>query len=149
MFRTAKGQDAIALAALCAECIPQPWSEQAFAAEIEKGSLVFSAWEDERLIGFIVAEMQDDIAYIHLIAVDSAGRRKGTGRALISECEAWGRAENARCLMLEVRDSNETARGFYTSLGFETIARRRRFYSFPREDGLTMQKVINYENTCN
>ena len=68
---------------------------------------------------------------------------------MLTECEAQSASQGAERMMLEVRESNQKAREFYLSLGYEILARRRDFYSFPREDGLTMQKVITDENTCN
>lgn len=149
LLRPAVRQDTAALAELCAACVHQPWSEASFLSEMDKGSLVLTAWEAERLVGFAVVEKQDDVAYLHLIGVDAEHRRKGLGRQLLTECEKFSLSSGAERVMLEVRESNERARAFYLSLGYEILARRRDFYSFPREDGLTMQKVITNENTCN
>ncbi len=149
LLRPAKRQDAAALAELCAACVHQPWSEASFLSEMDKGSFILTAWEAERLVGFAVAEMLDEVAYLHLIGVDAEHRRKGLGRQLLTECEKFSLSAGAERVMLEVRESNERARAFYLSLGYEILARRRDFYSFPREDGLTMQKVITNENTCN
>lgn len=149
LLRPAVRQDAAALAELCAACVHQPWSEASFLSEMVKGSLVLTAWEAERLVGFAVVEKQDDVSYLHLIGVDAEHRRKGLGRQLLTECEKFSLSAGAERVMLEVRESNERARAFYLSLGYEILARRRDFYSFPREDGLTMQKVITNENTCN
>ncbi len=149
VLRPATRQDVPALAKLCAACVHQPWSEQSFLSEIDKGSLVLTAWEQQRLAGFAVTEDQDDLSYLHLICVDAECRRRGIGRDLLTECENRSLSAGAERIMLEVRESNERARAFYLSLGYEILARRRDFYSFPREDGLTMQKVITNENTCN
>lgn len=137
-----------ALAGLCAACLPQPWSAASFASEREKGSLLLTAWENATLIGFAVAEKQDDAAYLHLIGVAPSCRRTGVGRELMSRYEAWSRSVGADRLLLDVRVSNETAQALYRALGFEILTRRRGFYSYPREDGLTMQKGISYENSC-
>ena len=149
VMRPAERQDAVALAELCAACLHQPWSELSFLSEMDKGSLVLTVWEDERLVGFAVVEMLDEVAYLHLIGVDTDYRRKGLGKQMLTECEAQSASRGAERMMLEVRESNQKAREFYLSLGYEILARRRDFYSFPREDGFTMQKVINDENTCN
>ena len=149
VMRPAVRQDAAALAKLCAACVHQPWSELSFLSEMDKGSLVLTVWEDERLVGFAVTEMLDEVAYLHLIGVDTDYRRKGLGKQMLTECEVQSASRGAERMMLEVRESNQKAREFYLSLGYEILARRRDFYSFPREDGLTMQKVITDENTCN
>lgn len=66
-------------------------------------------------------------------------RRKGHGRALLSELLRYAQREHKRLLLLEVRQSNEPAIRLYRSLGFETTGVRRGYYSDTGEDALEMR----------
>lgn len=56
---------------------------------------------------------------IHDLAVVSAFRGKGIGRALLREAEQRALARGCCKLTLEVQDANVRARGLYASFGFE------------------------------
>jgi len=47
-----------------------------------------------------------------------------------------------RTAFLEVRESNDAARGLYGSRGFSEIGRRRGYYRRPVEDALVMRRVL-------
>jgi len=44
--------------------------------------------------------------------------------------------------MLDVRESNESARAFYKSMGFEVDGVRKNFYEMPKENAVLMSKVL-------
>lgn len=52
-------------------------------------------------------------------------------------------ANEIKDIFLEVRMSNIAAIGLYTSLGYEKIAVRKRFYSNPVEDAIIMKKKVS------
>jgi len=66
-------------------------------------------------------------------------RRKGHGRALLSELLRYARREHKRLFLLEVRQSNEPAIRLYRSAGFETTGVRRGYYSDTGEDAWEMR----------
>ncbi len=45
-------------------------------------------------------------------------------------------------VLLEVRQSNETAQRLYTRHGFVPIGRRRRYYQAPPEDAVVMRLTL-------
>ena len=45
----------------------------------------------------------------------------------------------AATVFLEVRESNGAARALYAALGFTELARRKAYYSNPREDAVVMR----------
>jgi ribosomal-protein-alanine N-acetyltransferase len=53
---------------------------------------------------------------------------------MVEELKAAGASE----FILEVRASNEQARGFYRSLGWRENGRRPRYYTDPEEDAVLM-----------
>ena len=50
--------------------------------------------------------------------------------------------ENAKCIFLEVRESNVPAISLYKKLGFEELGIRKKFYEHPVEDAIIMKVGI-------
>ena len=67
-------------------------------------------------------------------------RRQGIAEGLILALIADLKARGSRCLTLEVRDSNASARALYEKLGFSEIGRRKNYYRSPKEDALILRK---------
>ena len=123
-----------------------PWSLQNFEDALKAG---YDAWvlrEDDELVGFCIGMVAPDVTHILVIAVDKARQRGGAGRRLLSQMESIARERGSEALVLEVRPSNESARGFYAVLGFEQIGVRRGYYPAAkgqREDALVMKKTLD------
>jgi ribosomal-protein-alanine N-acetyltransferase len=88
---------------------------------------------DGAVVGHAVASIVADIAELQRIAVSVPHRRRGLATALLDEVVAAATAEGADRLLLEVRDGNAGAIGFYAAHGFAEIDRRPRYY----RDGTT------------
>lgn len=73
------------------------------------------------------------------LAVQASMRRRGIGRALVTEAIRQGLTHTATRAVLEVRASNESARSLYLLMGFTEIGRRPRYYSNPDEDAVLME----------
>ena len=86
-----------------------------------------------RVVGHAVASIVADIAELQRIAVAEDVRRTGVATALLDEVVALAREAGADRLLLEVRDDNRGALGFYAGLGFVEVDRRRGYY----RDGTT------------
>jgi ribosomal-protein-alanine N-acetyltransferase len=147
-LRPALPGDAAALAALDARVNFSPWSEAQFAAaccgHVSARDWALVVEEDARVDGFVVMARVLDEATIYSIAVDPLQQRKGLGQALLSA--ALDQAEQAgatRCL-LEVRQSNSTARKFYKRNGFYLDGVRKGYYLTEdgREDALLLSKLL-------
>lgn len=123
-----------------------PWSLQNFEDALKAG---YDAWvlrEDDELVGFCIGMVAPDVTHILVIAVDKARQRGGAGRRLLSQMESIARERGSEALVLEVRPSNESARGFYAVLGFDQIGVRRGYYPAAkgqREDALVMKKPLD------
>jgi ribosomal-protein-alanine N-acetyltransferase len=72
------------------------------------------------------------------IAVLPPYRRQGVARTLLSALLLHARSLLAERILLEVRASNQAAIRFYQASGFQTLARRRDYYSNPTEDALIL-----------
>ena len=91
------------------------------------------AEEENRLVGHAVASLAGEIAELQRIAVAADHRRSGVASALLDEVLALATAGGADRVLLEVREDNADALGFYAARGFVEVDRRRRYY----RDGAT------------
>jgi len=76
------------------------------------------------------------------IAVHPEHRGKGLAGQMLDALLIELRARGVRTAFLEVRESNNAARGLYDSRGFTPIGRRRNYYRRPVEDALVMRRML-------
>ena len=89
-----------------------------------------------RLAGFLVSRrLAPDEAELLTIAVAPEFRRQGVAGALFAALAEEARGQ----IFLEVRESNEGARKFYKSLGFQEVNTRREYYENPLEAAIVMK----------
>lgn len=74
---------------------------------------------------------------VHTIGVDPAYQGRGIGRRLLDELLTFA---DGGAVYLEVRTDNEAAIALYTSVGFERIGLRRRYYRVSGADAYTMRR---------
>ncbi len=135
--RPATPDDVPAVAALeAANLGPDAWSF-GLVEEGVRGALptirYLVAEVDGEVVGHAVASIVADIAELQRIAVDPAHRRRGLATALLDAVLAAATVEGADRLLLEVRETNTGAIGFYATHDFVEIDRRPRYY----RDGTT------------
>ncbi len=133
------------IAALETECFSEPWSKAALAEAAQYGALFFAALHDGRVIGYAGLKPVVDEGYISNVAVTASERRTGCGRALMRSVDAWAEEHGLVTVSLEVRESNLAAQALYLSCGYETVGKRRGFYSHPTEDAIIMTKYYGAE----
>ncbi|MDP8245511.1 MAG: ribosomal protein S18-alanine N-acetyltransferase [Candidatus Hinthialibacter antarcticus] len=126
-----------------------PWKRDFFEAEFQVESFNYfrGAKMDERLAGYCLFWLfpEDDIQITN-IAVHPDFRRRGVATFLLQDAIKSGREKQAQRVILEVRESNLSARSFYEGLGFEQIGRRKRYYEDPIEDALLLGLSLNEAN---
>lgn len=85
---------------------------------------------DGQLLGYALVfhASRHRIARLYSIAVATAARGRGVGRALMDEVISGARQREARELRLEVRKSNAAATALYEQLGFQRFGERRAYY---------------------
>ncbi len=117
-----------------------PWSSDDFLLASERGLSLRVAEEEEEgaVCGLMVFRIVADEAEILNLAVDANRRRQGTGSRLIEDVIAASKAAGVRKIFLEVRDSNEAGRKFYSRMGFIEAGRRLQYYQQPVEDALVL-----------
>ena len=130
------------VAAIEKELFTLPWSEQAFADELEnKSATILVAQAGGEIVGF--ADMREIAGecYINNIGVKASHRRKSIGRAFMQALED-NATEGAEFITLEVRQSNEAAIMLYKSMGYIKVGTSRGFYEQPTEDADLMTKYL-------
>ena len=142
-IRRMKESDIPEVARLEKEIFPDPWSEGAISETFEQEqTLLLVAYEDRKLIGYLILYFVLEEGEIARIAVIPECRRQGLGARMLLELEDLCEDNGITKLLLDVRESNETAISFYTSYGFVQDGVRRNFYSDPQEDGILMSREI-------
>lgn len=129
------------IAQLEAQCFSDPWSEKSIASELENPlSLWLVAEENGQALGYVGSQTVLDESDMMNVAVDPRFRRQGIARALIEALIAELAKMGSRCLRLEVRVSNESARALYARMGFQQLGLRKNYYHNPKEDALILGK---------
>lgn len=82
-------------------------------------SAVLGAFEHADLVGTVMVGYDGHRGWVYYLAVSSAHREKGIGRALMNAGEDWLRDRGAPKVQLMVRHTNEQVVGFYARLGYE------------------------------
>ncbi len=108
----------------------------------QKQAFVVTAEIDGRIVGYCIVYFALDEGEIARIAVAASQRRQGVGREILNQVEKLCAERGIVRLLLDVRESNETARSFYLQFGFREDGIRKHFYDMPREDAVLMSKVI-------
>ncbi|SDD48492.1 ribosomal protein S18-alanine N-acetyltransferase [Actinokineospora iranica] len=127
-----------------------PWSEAAFASELDWGHYYLGAYAGDLLVGYAglsLAGMPGDMeASVHTIGVDPVWQGQGIGKALLRALLARAERERAQ-VFLEVRTDNAAAIALYEAHGFTTIGLRRRYYQPSGADAYTMARPARVEET--
>ena len=117
-----------------------PWPAYAFEQELRGNQLAryLVARTDDRVVGFAGIWMMVDEAHITTFGVHPEWRRQAIGRQLLLNLAEVSIALGARRMTLEVRESNVVAQALYRAFGFDTVGRRRAYYTDDGEDALVM-----------
>jgi ribosomal-protein-alanine N-acetyltransferase len=119
-----------------------PWPAAAFHRELASAHNHYVAARiGETLVGYAgISRLGRTPPYeyeVHTIGVDPAYQGRGIGRRLLEELLTFS---DGGAVYLEVRTDNEAAIGLYTSVGFEQIGLRRRYYRVSGADAYTMRR---------
>jgi ribosomal-protein-alanine N-acetyltransferase len=120
------------------------WSVDNFRLASERNFCVRVSENEGAVCGLVVFRMVRDEAEILNLAVDSRQRRQGIGSRLVEEAIEACKAAGVKRIFLEVRESNDRARKFYSRMGFTEDGRRRQYYRQPVEDALVLVRKVEY-----
>ncbi len=115
------------------EELRRPWSRMWVARETEGPGGV---------VAFVITWHVSDELHVLNVATRPDRRRRGIARAVMSEAVAYGRHNEVRHLLLEVRRSNAAAIALYRDLGFFAMGVRFRYYP-DDEDAVEMVLALD------
>ncbi|MDF1795823.1 MAG: ribosomal protein S18-alanine N-acetyltransferase [Coxiellaceae bacterium] len=125
--------DAAAMAAIANVAKPYPWSKQVFrdcmAAE-------YPGWvlcEEDQVRGFSIIKVAAEESELLNLCVDPMVQRQGYGQRLLQYAIDDAQKQRAEQIFLEVRESNQAAKGLYQHMGFSEVGIRKQYY--PTDDG--------------
>lgn len=125
------------------EIFPDPWGMIGLKESLyQNHTVLLGAWKDEKLVGYVIFYFAADEGEIVRIAVDPSVRRQGVASHLLLELEDVCEEKKIIKLLLDVRESNETAIQFYKSHGFTEDGIRKKFYTKPEEDAVLMSREL-------
>lgn len=131
--------DLAGIQAVDQESFPSPWTREMYEAELLNTGTSFilvGRVGGTGVAGYCSYRLVADELQINNVAVGTAHRRQGLGRALVQAAARHGRRAGARVALLEVRRSNTQAQRLYLRLGFRQAGHRPRYYEHPEEDAL-------------
>lgn len=147
IIREMRPEDLPQVAAIEAVSSLNPWSQQAFQAELSASSvsqpLVVEGGRE--VIAFIIPWLVAGELQIANFAVKPEYRKLGVGRMLLAHVVQLAKDRECVAAFLEVRTSNLAARELYRRLGFEEDGVRPRYYSPGYEDAILMRKDLKGE----
>ena len=106
-------------------------------------SFITVAEVDGNVAGYCIVYHVLDEAEIARIAVDETIRRQGIGSGLLAYTFSCCREKSIERMLLDVRESNTSAREFYKKHGFEEDGIRKDFYEQPKEHAVLMSRIIS------
>ncbi|PGS50510.1 ribosomal protein S18-alanine N-acetyltransferase [Bacillus sp. AFS041924] len=117
-----------------------PWTYDAFYNELYSNQFAnyIIAEVDETIIGYCGLWVIIDEGHITNIAILPDYRGKGLGEKLLRAVMETAKGLGAETLTLEVRVSNDVAKGLYRKLGFQDGGIRKSYYTDNYEDALVM-----------
>ncbi len=97
-------------------------------------------YQSDNVLGYLEYSLIYDRMEIDNFFVEESYRRCGIGKKLMSYLVAIAINNHVLNITLEVRITNEIARGLYKKFGFREVALRKFYYG--NEDGILMEKQV-------
>ena len=142
-IRPAEDRDLDDVAAIERAVFRDPWSRRSFVDLVHAQRVTFLVAVDANtVVGYAVVLLAGAESELANLAVAGLLQGQGIGERLLRAAITAARDRGAEEIFLEVRASNASAIGLYSSEGFETVGRRARYYVRPIEDALVMRKSL-------
>lgn len=119
---------------------PTPWTEEEFLQTLRKTKCIgMVADHGDRIVGFIIYELQKVGLEIMKLAVHPRWQRLGIGRRMVEKLIAKLPTHKRDRVWTDVRETNLVAQFFFRSLGFRAIEVLRNEFVDSGEDGFRME----------
>ena len=117
-----------------------PWSEEDFINCLRQRNCIgMVAEHDERVVGFMIYELNKTRIRVLNFAVAEAFRRHGAGSQMMAKLIGKLSSQRRSRVTLEVRETNLPAQLFFRATGFRAVSVLRQFYADTPEDAYLMQ----------
>ena len=144
MIRLATEQDLDALLAIEDVCFTSKWTKDMFKYEISENEFgkLYVLEDNDELVGYIDFWLTFDCCQLANIAIKPDRQGHGYSKQLMDVMFQDANESECETCMLEVRPSNDKARGLYQSYGFIEINIRKGYYNDNGEDAIVMCKPL-------
>jgi ribosomal-protein-alanine N-acetyltransferase len=139
-IRRAEAGDLDKITELEAIVFLDPWPRESFEQSLNDTFLV--AFSDCEIIGYVISRIAGVEGEVLSLGVSPGWRKRGVGKCLFQDSTSLLEEAGLEDLFLEVRESNEVAKLFYSGLGFHQVGMRTNYYRFPRENALILRRKI-------
>lgn len=122
------------------------WSEASLRSSLAQDyvkMIVAVSEAEDQILGYHIFYTSLDEGDIARIAVDTSCRRMGIGDELLQAMWEYCVEAGIVRVMLEVRESNQSAIALYEKHGFHALGIRRGYYQNPLENGVIMEKQLD------
>ena len=117
-----------------------PWSEEDFIRCLRQRNCIgMVAEHEDRVVGFMIYELQKTRIHVLNFAVAKRYRRCGVGSQMIAKLTAKLSLQRRNRIQLEVRETNLAAQLFFRGNGFRAVSVLRNYYDDTPEDAYLMQ----------
>jgi tRNA threonylcarbamoyladenosine biosynthesis protein TsaB len=123
-----------------------PWTLGNFKDALKAGYVAQKLVMGERVVGYYVAMPVLDEVHLLNITVAPAFQGQGWARCLMQALDVCSRGQGAKCMWLEVRESNVRAMKIYKAHGFVQVGLRKDYYPAgrqARESAVVMRMALN------
>lgn len=123
-----------------AESFEFPWLEEDFIRCLRQRNCIgMVAEHDDRVVGFMIYELNKTRLHILNFAVAPECRRSGVGSQMLAKLIGKLSAQRRSRIVLEVRETNLPAQLFFRDSGFRAVSVLRDYYEDTPEDAYAMQ----------
>lgn len=120
IIRRIEAEDMFSVIGIASRNLSEFYSTQVFLSLYEQYADTFYIAETttHKIVGFIVATLQDNKARIVMLAVEKTHRKKGIGSQLIKQLLSCPTLQHCKETYLEVKPDNHRAIQLYEKFGF-------------------------------
>lgn len=106
------------------------------------GARAWTAEEDSTLVGFVIVQkLGGRRGHVITLDVREDLRRRGVGRRLLAQAEAWLKGEGVRRIHLETAVENAGGVAFWKAAGYRIVGSQPGYYA-DRWDAYAMEKEL-------
>jgi len=117
-----------------------PWTEEDFIRCLRQRNCIgMVAEHDDRVVGFMIYELNKNRIQVLNFATAVAARRRGVGTQMVAKLIGQLSVQRRTRITLEVRETNLPAQLFFRAAGFRAVSVLRNYYEDTPEDAYLMQ----------